>query len=243
MEITEEKKQKILEAVKAGESLAQAARAWHVPATSLGRNQHMSRIGALLCLTVLFSFRALAQEVPRAELFGGYSLLRPGSLFERQVKHGWNAALTVPVTKWLGITSDFDGFYKSSQASLVTPFSNRLLAYDYKQTFHSFLFGPQFSWRRHPRITPFGQLLIGVGYRTIRVENRGPVPPLIESPFVSNFSDSGFAAAAGGGVDLKLSDKFTYRLFQADYLNDQADLGTRNNFRFATGIVFRFGKK
>ena len=231
MEITEEKKQKILEEVKAGESLAQAARAWHVPATSLGRNQHMSRIGALLCLTVLFSFRALAQEVPRAELFGGYSLLRPGSLFERQVKHGWNAALTVPVTN------------NSSQGSLVPPFSNRLLAYDYKQTFHSFLFGPQFSWRRHPRITPFGQLLIGVGYRTIRVENRGPVPPLIESPSVSNFSDSGFAAAAGGGVDLKLSDKFTYRLLQADYLNDQADLGTRNNFRFATGIVFRFGKK
>ena len=204
----------------------------------------MSRIGNLLPLIALFSISVLAQEIPRAEVFGGYSFIRPGSLLDRsQVRHGWNASLTIPVRKWLGITSDFDGFYKEyPERSFADPFSNVMLMEKAKTSFHSFLVGPQFSWRRHPRITPFGQLLIGVGYNSSSKETRGPVPPLIESPSVSKISDTGLAIAAGGGMDLKLNEKVSFRLFQADYLNDQT-FGASNNFRFATGIVFRFGKK
>lgn len=198
----------------------------------------MRKVGILAGLVVLFSFPALAQEGSRVEVFGGYSFIRPGSLFEESsLRHGWDASLTIPVRKWLGITSDFSGFYKSFEVEFPPP----SLATS-ETTYHSFLFGPQLALRRHPRITPFAQLLVGVGYHTLRNYTPGPLPGAPSGTF-AKYSDTAFAAVGGGGIDLKLTSKFSYRFIQADYFNDGSYLGYRNNFRFATGIIFRFGRR
>jgi hypothetical protein len=54
------------------------------------------------------------------------------------------------------------------------------------------------------------------------------------------------AWAVGGGLDINVNDRVAFRLFQADYLNSRADGFSGkpvNNFRIATGVVFRFGSK
>jgi hypothetical protein len=52
--------------------------------------------------------------------------------------------------------------------------------------------------------------------------------------------------AAGGGLDLTLTRHLAIRLVQTDYLltllpNQSND--HQNNFRFSTGVLFRFGNK
>lgn len=52
--------------------------------------------------------------------------------------------------------------------------------------------------------------------------------------------------ALGGGLDVNLARHVAYRVFQTDYLLTLLPNGTndrQNNFRFSTGIVFRFGRE
>jgi len=44
---------------------------------------------------------------------------------------------------------------------------------------------------------------------------------------------------AGGGIDLGISERIAFRVFQVDYLRVGTDQGS-NNFRIAGGPVFRF---
>ena len=53
--------------------------------------------------------------------------------------------------------------------------------------------------------------------------------------------DDGFAMALGGGVDVKLNDRFAIRAIQADYLRSDVFGGTTNGMRLSFGLVFRFG--
>ena len=86
---------------------------------------------------------AMAQEVPKAEVFGGYSWA--GGNF-----HGWNASLTGNITKRFSIVADLSGHYGSESDGSVL----------IQQDAHSFLFGPRFSFRRK-RFTPFVYALSG----------------------------------------------------------------------------------
>jgi hypothetical protein len=62
-----------------------------------------------------------------------------------------------------------------------------------------------------------------------------------------DINDTGFAFAAGGGVDIKaLSSRLAIRLLQADYVMTRFDDGlggttTSHNVRASTGIVIRVG--
>src|SRR5436853_7478877 len=81
-------------------------------------------------LVFLALLPAAAQEVPKAEVFGGYSWA--GGNF-----HGWNASVTGNITKRLGIVADFSGHYGSEQDGTILVRENA----------HSFLFGPRVSFR------------------------------------------------------------------------------------------------
>jgi len=102
----------------------------------------------------------------------------------------------------------------------------------------TYLFGPRFS-HRGERWTPFMHTLFGAA-RLTEDANAG-----ILGPNSSSFSTNGFAMAFGGGVDLKLTKHVAWRVFQSEFPGHQK-LPTvltvfRNNFRAASGIVFRFG--
>lgn len=169
-----------------------------------------------MCLVFLASLPALAQEVPKAEVFGGYSW-SGGNI------HGWNASVTGNVTKRFGIVADFSGHYVSGlDGSIPT-----------KQDAHSFLFGPRFSFRGK-RLTPFVQAMFGA--------TRFHESATVSGQKLSD-SDTGFSSALGGGLDVKVNDRVAIRAFQLDYFRPNFFGEAHNRGRLAFGIVFSLGKK
>ena len=90
----------------------------------------------------------------------------------------------------------------------------------------------------HSPLQPFGQVLVGLAHSSGSLV-AGP------SPATSN-AGAAFAASLGGGLDLRASRRFSFRLIEADYLLTTFDNGTndhQNNLRISTGVVLRFGKR
>ena len=127
--------------------------------------------------------------------------------------NGWNASLTGSVNRWFGVTADFSGAYKSAG----TVKANAL----------TYTFGPTFSMRGE-RVSPFVHALFG-GFH-------------VSAGFVgANVSSSGFAAALGGGVDVKATSRITVRAVQVDWILWRTQgLTEEKNARISTGLVFRF---
>src|SRR5271168_2564478 len=86
---------------------------------------------------------------------------------------------------------------------------------------HTFLFGPQVSW--HARVSPFAHVLLGGAHFS-----------------AGGGSTTTFASAIGGGIDTRITDRFSWRIIQGDYLITRFGSQTQNNARVSTGIVVRF---
>jgi len=169
----------------------------------------------------------MAQDTPKAEVFGGYSYLRVNELSGLGIGlnlNGWNGSVTGNVNDWFGVKADFSGQYGRPSFFGFSP------DLGLKTNVHSFLFGPSVSYRGHSAIVPFGHALFGVsrGYANL---------------FGFNVSDSAFAMAFGGGVDLKLGDAIAVRLIQADYMQTRFAFFHQNHTRLSAGIVFRLGRE
>ncbi len=135
--------------------------------------------------------------------------------------NGWDASVTENINHWFGGTIDFSGHYKSPVVANTT---NR-------EQMYSIMYGPRFS-RRTAWVTPYFHALFGAAHADVKVTPTGP-----------RASDSSFAAATGGGLDLNLGNKTAIRLFQAEYFRTSL-LGTRQDgLRASAGIVFHLGKK
>jgi opacity protein-like surface antigen len=177
----------------------------------------MQKICFTFGLLLLTSLSALAQETPKAELFGGYSYAGEGS-------HGFAASITGNVNNYLGLVAEIGGQYphledNGIRESISAP---------------SLLFGPRFSLRRHKRLTPFAHALFGVSHIRSEATELGQT-------FI--FSDTSFAVAIGGGLDVRVSDNIAIRVVQVDYLRTHFFNQTQNKGRVVAGVVFRFGKK
>jgi outer membrane immunogenic protein len=88
---------------------------------------------------------------------------------------------------------------------------------------------------RHSRIQPFGQVLVGGAHASGSLAS----PP---NPAYAN-AGLAFAANVGGGLDLRASRRFSWRIFDADYLVTTFQNGVndhQNNVRLSSGLVIRF---
>jgi opacity protein-like surface antigen len=173
---------------------------------------------ALLMLS--FSMIAVAQGVPLAEIYGGYSYLRCGvdvKDFECKL-HGWDASLAINGNKWLGLVVDFGGNYGTVEDT------TEIHA-------HSFLLGPKVSIRKG-RVAPFLQGMIG--FANVRIG---------EGSSKSQTND--FAMAFGGGLDISVNDKVAIRPFQLEYFGIKEPLTGEitDNIRVSAGVVVKLGKR
>jgi len=166
-------------------------------------------------LVFLALLPAVAQNVPKAEVFGGYSWA--GGNF-----HGWNASVTGNVTKRFGIVADFSGHYGSE-------IDGPLLV---KEDAHSFLFGPRVTFRRK-KVSPFVYALFGV--------TRFHASATVSGQKLSD-TDTGFSSAVGGGLDIKLNDRVSVRAFQLDYFRPNFFGEAHNRGRLAFGVVLHLRK-
>jgi len=185
-------------------------------------------MGKVTCVTMvvllLVSASTFAAEVPKAEVFGGYSMSRMPSSWTNNL-NGWNASVAGNLNSWFGLAGDFSGYYASPEISI----SSLNIPIGPEQSQYMYLLGPQFSYRGFGRVVPFTHVLVG------RVHASSGL-------FGFNYSNSSaFAAAVGGGLDIPLSKMIAIRAIQADYLMTRFDQAGQNNARLSAGIVFRFG--
>jgi opacity protein-like surface antigen len=79
--------------------------------------------------------------------------------------------------------------------------------------------GPRVTYRNDSRVEPYAHVLAGAAFAN---------------------SNANFALVAGGGVDVKVSDKVAIRAVQVDYAPIFFDNFTLHNVKVSTGVVFRF---
>ena len=178
-------------------------------------------------------FLVAAQETPKLELFGGYSLIHRRS----DTMNGWDGAVTANLSSWLGITADVSGHYISFPLLIggTVPPSTSGTADVHS---HSFTFGPQLSYRKS-RYSLFAHTLLGVSHLSFNANGNAFVPG------APTFSESinTFTALLGGGADISVGHRVAIRPAQLEYLLLRSNGNSVNQFRYSGGVVFRFGKK
>jgi hypothetical protein len=206
-----------------------------------------------IAASLSFALTASATDVPRFETYFGFDWVR----FNPDVTDipsfhadGGSAQFMYNFSKGIGLALDvgavtkdtFGGFFTNRQAH--------------------FLIGPRYGYHNHTRFTPFVEVLFGAADSSVSVDinNIGRVPSVLPSSSITvppdvdvsaklSLSRTSFAMMAGGGLDIRLTKRITYRLFDTDYyLSRPTSLFSgedvnRNNFRVTTGVNFTWGAR
>jgi hypothetical protein len=224
----------------------------------------MVKVIVLVCVSVFVSFTCATEtmgqgpDYRRFELFAGYSHNRVdvgpvedfdpdddlefNDIFdEREGFNGFNVSATGNFHRYFGAKFD----YSYHQKSFGFANDNTTIR------LHNILGGIQVKDNSSDaRWKPFAHALVGVGRTSADLsefDNR-----------LEDFDDAGFAAAIGGGLDVRVAQRVDIRIFQIDYNPmrfDFTDFGTvgipgtpvlrgdlkrtLHNFRIGRGIVFR----
>lgn len=193
----------------------------------------------LLLRLTLLACVAPAVHAQDVELFGGYSYLRTkGTFYEHANLKGWNGEVSVNVKSW-GVVADFSNHYGASKSNF-TPIGNGGHG-------ATFLFGPQYLFRKVPHVTPFVHALVGAAHGA-RFAGGFLEPGGVCSSFgcvVGLFTvpETAFAMAFGGGIDVKVLDHVWIRVVQADYIAQKFTNGPMHSPRISAGLVYRLGRK
>lgn len=208
----------------------------------------MRKLVFLVAVVLVVGVSARAQH-PRVEIFGGYSyanldegLFPLSSLSGRRNASGWGANLSLNSSRFFGFTADFAGQFGNVQ--ILDPTLTCIGIFppppgctiDVNFSSQQFLFGPRFILRGGGA-TGFVHVLLGAT-RT-RLSSFPTFGRLVPAQ-----TETDFALAAGGGLDVRLSPFLALRAFQVDYIPvHQGGIINQNfaqNIRVQTGIVLRF---
>ena len=186
--------------------------------------------GALLALFVSGAAVALAQEtqpVPAAEVGMNFSFanIHPGSGSSSFTSPGGSGTFVYNLNRTFSAVADLGAYHNGADAN-------------FNPTTFTYLFGPRVSIRKS-RATPYFQALFGGARQWTS---------FVDPATGLTTPHNGFAAAFGGGLDIRVKDHILVKPFQVEYLMTQVNNpwsmdGTQNNLRYTAGIVFTFGSK
>ena len=216
----------------------------------------MKKSFILFAVVLMFAMVAVAQDVPKAEVFLGYTYVRA------------NSGSDVPSFSANGGGGQFAynfGKYFSAVADIGAVHNGNLGGFIIDNTATTFVFGPRFSVR-YKRFRPYVQVLWGGVYYAASSKisaiatdplpvvlpgTGGIVTPTPGQPISARIGaqETAFAMTAGGGVDIKINKHFSFRPIGLDYyltrlqnLRTQGD-NNQNNIRYTTGFNFTFGAR
>jgi opacity protein-like surface antigen len=203
------------------------------------------KVKFLLGLAVILSWTGMlsAQESDKIEITGDYSYLRfnPGlpSYFNSQNLNGGGGQATFFLKSWLGVAADLQGYGSYTQCLKPNnPLESTGCA---SANLFTYTFGPQIKYRAG-RVEPFAEVLLGGAHSNFYANACNSVGICgSKSP-----SNNAFALVIGGGVDFKATEHIAIRLVDADYEltrfgnNFTGGNNSQSNFRFQTGVQFRF---
>lgn len=185
----------------------------------------MKRLAVLATLILISATAALAQDdYKKYEFFAGYSALYLDNLAgdtgspavddvlgEKQNLRGFNLAAGYNFHKYVGAKFDYslhlreDNFTRPAGSGTIDT------------TLQNFLGGIQIKNNMNdgPRFKPFGHALFGVAVQKVDIDSPN-LPALFG---ISDFStnETSFSMAFGGGLDIKLNDRFDLRVVQIDW--------------------------
>ena len=199
----------------------------------------MKRLITLAALLLVIAPAASAQDIKKWEFFGGYSAMNfdnqggntenpelDAILDEKNTLRGFNLAIGRNFHKYVGVKFDYSLHLREDE--FVRPAGSGTV----DTTVQNFLGGLQFKDNREdgPRFKPFAHALFGVATQKVDIDS----PQLPDVIGISDFStnETSFAMAFGGGIDIKLNDRFDVRAGQIDL-----NIITRGDQQ--TGIVLR----
>jgi len=193
----------------------------------------MRKVFLAVALVLFPALSAMAASNSRFELFGGYSYLHTSfdsnamgvSGVTSNNLNGWDSSVTANLNRWIGLVADFGGSY-GKQFQTTDGNASRPYAY-------SFLFGPRFYVSKSDRLRPFAESLFGT------VHAREGINALDSTK--SAQINTAFAAALGGGLDVRLKKHIELRAIEADYVVSRLFNTNQNSARISTGIIFRIG--
>jgi opacity protein-like surface antigen len=219
------------------------------------------KVRLLVALVVLLCVGAASAQfgpdfnyTPAAEVFGGFSLHRTQFGDTMQNAPGFDFNFGYNPFKYMRLLADVGGQYHGTQLFVL---DERVSTSNYQ-----LLFGPEFVMRNKSRYTPFVHGMFGWVTRRYNIPNgllncNGFTCSQQKTTIIS---DSGLGLAAGGGLDIAVSQSFSVRAIQFDYIRSHMDRNQPNfaeidptvfpplsswqkNYRFAFGVVFRIGEK
>lgn len=186
----------------------------------------------------IFARPAAGQDVPKAEISGGYQLLHLGGSDGETLDKGWYADLAGNLSKVVGIVFQVSGNYKTEQET-VTNGGLTVSATVHVRTYE-YMGGVRFNARPNRNVTPFGQFLVGafhIGGEGTATATANGETLFAESSSAGSLTD--FVMQLGGGVNVMISKSVGVRA-GADYQRIFDSEGGVNGFRFALGGVFAF---
>jgi opacity protein-like surface antigen len=224
----------------------------------------MTKSISVIAAGLLSVFVAGATDVPRYEVFLGYTYVRANQFNQNTGlgqeiggfdMNGGSAQFIYNFNKrWSGV-ADIGAVNKGNvgviNASNTTAF---------------YMFGPRYSYRTESRFTPYAQIVFGGATRRLSrqldvltaanipvfpVANPQDLFPGANTAITAQVTatDTAFAMAVGGGLDWKIAKRITFRPIAVDYVLTRfpsyftGNSSNQNSIRASIGVVFTIGEK
>jgi hypothetical protein len=206
----------------------------------------------LATLTSALTFAQNSDVYKKYEFFAGFSNgqvdsgIDSGSsvssfLKDRANYSGFEIAGVYNVHRYIGIKADFSATFNKNGASfpiLAGGGPPQNLIYNAQNSLYNVLGGIQIKDNASKsRFKPFAHALAGIAHKRMDATIISCPPSVLCSSIGG--SSTGFAAAFGGGLDIKINDKIDFRAFQVDYNPVRSGGGFDHNVRFGIGLVFK----
>lgn len=207
----------------------------------------MTRIFLLLLVALICAPAAFAQNKDYSyyEFYGGYAHERANNNADRidkngtatfngnpvdfasrrEAYNGFNAEFNQNVTRHIGIVTSLSGTYATT--GYVDRNSGR--TFDARVQRYDLLAGPRYNWRPDG-VTPFVHALFGVTHMRTSFD---------DALVSCRKSDTAFAMAFGGGLDVHAGDHVDVRVIQVDYVPTFFNGKRQDGIRAGAGIKIK----
>jgi opacity protein-like surface antigen len=201
----------------------------------------MRKLFVLAVFLLVSAGIAAAQDFPKVETAPSFMYIRTPVGGQSFNCAGGGGTIAINMTKAIGIAADLGG---------CKIFGNTLgVGNTVSGNEFTFLFGPRFTFRSSSAFQPFFE--VNFGGARVSLTCKSTATNCINKTAGSTLSKSAFAMTAGGGFDIKMSNKFAIRLIQAEYLYSRfgndcplvvcTQNNSQNSFRLKSGIVVSWG--
>ncbi len=169
-------------------------------------------------LLVVTAADGRAQSGPSADFAFGYVYMHDNDL-DTGFPAGWMVSAAGHVTSWFAIVGEVGGSYKTVSGSPA----------DVSLSLHTFSFGPRFGVTERSPISPFVQVLFGIGHGSVGLS--GTNASVV-------FTGNDFLVQPGVGIDFNASNSAALRL-EGDIRALQSNGESHGEWRLVAALVLK----